>query len=234
MRWPPRDRFDLPDLPELLVPPARRNSPQQTVSAEVPDSSGPGPLAREAVAIRRIAVIGAGLLGRKLAELCCSAGYSIVLEDVLPSRLRGTARAFENLSEKCGTGQVEYALTIEEAVRDADLVIDCVPDELESKLEILSLIDRMAPPRTIIATPTRALSIADLASCTYRPERCLGLRLPLQLLDSQTLGDGDNPASVHITQVAITRIGGTDPAVLEAVVAFWQSVGFESTIALDS
>ena len=107
--------------------------------------------------------------------------------------------------------------------------MDCVPDELESKLEIFSLVDRMAPPRTIIATPTRTLSIADLASCTYRPERCLGLQLPLQLLESKSPALRDTSASVHITQT-----GATDPAVLEAVVAFWQSLGFESTIALDS
>lgn len=185
---------------------------------------------REEKRIRRVAVIGAGRLGRNLAELCCQAGYSIILEDVLPSRLRGAAREFGALPSANGRGgRVEYASTIEEAVRDADLVIDCVPDELESKLEILSLIDRMAPPRTIIATPTHSLSIADLASCTYRPERCLALRLPLQLLESQTPGEGDSSATVHIT-----RTGGTDRAVLEAVVAFWESVGFESTIGLDS
>ena len=61
-------------------------------------------------------------------------------------------------------------------MKDADLAIDFVPDELESKLEIFSLLDRMAPPRTILCTPTMALSITDLASCTYRAERCVGLR----------------------------------------------------------
>ena len=66
--------------------------------------------------------------------------------------------------------------TVEDAVRDADLAVDFVPDELESKLEIFSLLDRMAPPRTILCTPTNALSITDLASCTYRAERCVGLR----------------------------------------------------------
>ena len=70
---------------------------------------------------------------------------------------------------------VAFVSTIEDAVREADLVIDCVPDELESKLEILWLLDRMAPPRTVIATPTTNLSIADLASCTNRPEKCIAI-----------------------------------------------------------
>ena len=65
---------------------------------------------------------------------------------------------------------------MEDAVHDADLAVDFVPDELESKLEIFSLLDRMAPPRTILLTPTEALSITDLASCIYRPELCVGLR----------------------------------------------------------
>ena len=70
---------------------------------------------------------------------------------------------------------VAFVSTIEDAVREADLVIDCVPDELESKLEILWLVDRMAPPRTVIVTPTTNLSIADLASCTNRPEKCIAI-----------------------------------------------------------
>ncbi len=67
---------------------------------------------------------------------------------------------------------------MEDAVREADLAIDFVPDELESKLEIFSMIDRMAPPQTILLTPTEALSITDLASCTYRPDVVLPFAVP--------------------------------------------------------
>ena len=70
---------------------------------------------------------------------------------------------------------VTFVSTIEEAVRDADMVIDCVPDELESKLEIFWLLDRMAPPHTVLITPTTRLSITDLAACTYRPEKCVAI-----------------------------------------------------------
>ena len=72
---------------------------------------------------------------------------------------------------------IAFVNSIEDAVREADLAIDCVPDELESKLEILWLLDRMAPPRTVLATPTTNLSIADLAGCTYRPEKCIAIAL---------------------------------------------------------
>src|SRR5208337_5546450 len=77
---------------------------------------------------------------------------------------------------------VDFVSMIEDAVRDADLAIDCVPDELESKLEILWLLDRMAPPRTVLATPTTRLSIADLANCTYRPEKCIAIAVEASAL----------------------------------------------------
>ncbi len=124
--------------------------------------------------IRQVAVIGAGaggaVAGAALAARCVQAGFRTVLEDILPGNLR---RAAAEIDPRFSP---RYATGIEDAVRDADLVIDTVPDELESKLEILSLLDRMAPPHTLFATPTEALSIRDLASCTYRPGQCFGLR----------------------------------------------------------
>ena len=124
------------------------------------------------VEIRKVAIIGAGPAGRSFAAECVRAGFRVVLEDVMPSNLR---RAEIEVAP-AGEGRLELALTVEDAVRDADLAVDFVPDELESKLEIFSMIDRMAPPRTILCTPTEALSITDLASCVYRPERSFAVR----------------------------------------------------------
>ena len=73
-------------------------------------------------------------------------------------------------------GELQLASTVEDAVREADIAVDFVPDELESKLEIFSMIDRMAPPKTILCTPSYALSITDLASCVYRADRCIAVR----------------------------------------------------------
>ena len=115
------------------------------------------------------------------------------------------------------TPRVEFAGSVEDAVRDADLIVDCVPDELESKLEIFSLLDRMAPPRSILATPTRALSIADLASCTYRAERCVALELAQGFLT-----DGEVPS-----QATIVYTSRTLPEVLDAVTDFGKRIGLE-------
>jgi len=145
----------------------------------------------------RIAVIGAGSAGSDFALRCVRAGFDVTLEDVMPSRLRSAHHVF--LSETL-TGALRLASTIEEAVRDADLAIDFVPDELESKLEIFSMLDRMAPPRTILCTPTTALSIADLASCTYRPQLCFALRL----------SDADTAQIVHTSRSASEALSAVE------------------------
>jgi 3-hydroxybutyryl-CoA dehydrogenase len=103
------------------------------------------------------------------------AGFRVSLEDVMPGNLHHARESIRLELSAEALPAVAFAATIEEAVRNADLVIDCVPDELESKLEILWLVDRMAPPRTVVATPTTNLSIADLASCTNRPEKCIAI-----------------------------------------------------------
>jgi 3-hydroxybutyryl-CoA dehydrogenase len=93
----------------------------------------------------------------------------------MPLNLRHAQEAIRAALGPEALPNVNFVATIEDAVRQADLVIDCVPDELESKLEILWLLDRMSPPRAVFATPTTRLSIGDLANCTYRPEKCIAI-----------------------------------------------------------
>jgi|SRR3984885_2404648 3-hydroxybutyryl-CoA dehydrogenase len=126
--------------------------------------------------IRRVAIIGAGVAGRSFALACVAAGFDVVLEDVMPANLWRAEAEYSDLSARVVAGSLELAQTVEDAVRTADIAVDFVPDELESKLEIFSMIDRMAPPKTILCTPSYALSITDLASCVYRPDRCVAVR----------------------------------------------------------
>jgi 3-hydroxybutyryl-CoA dehydrogenase len=113
------------------------------------------------------------------------------------------------------TMPVTFVSTIEDAVRDADLAIDCVPDELESKLEILWLLDRMAPPRTVFATPTTRLSIADLAGCTYREGKCVAIAAEAQELA------GNSGAEMLLRTTARTT-----PETIALVEKFWRRLGF--------
>jgi 3-hydroxybutyryl-CoA dehydrogenase len=113
------------------------------------------------------------------------------------------------------TIDVAFVSTIEDAVRQADLVIDCVPDELESKLEILWLLDRMAPPRTVLATPTMRLSIADLANCTYRPGKVIAIAAEASSLSA-------NAGS----EILLRTAPQTSAETVALLCGFWERLGF--------
>ena len=177
-------------------------------------------LEQGAFRVGSVAVIGAGPAGRAFAFRCAASGFQVVLEDVMPSNLRRAQDEYAEFAAASGAaGSLRYALTVEDAVREADLAIDFVPDELESKLEIFSMLDRMAPPRTILATPTWALSITDLASCTYRAERCVGLRGA----SADLLGGG----------VEVVRSRFLAAAVEMAVIGFLSAIGLTAAVVED-
>jgi 3-hydroxybutyryl-CoA dehydrogenase len=139
--------------------------------------------------IKTVAVIGAGPLGRGIAHRAALAGYRTILEDILPASLRKSEAEIRSLLDRSlGSGSVspqdaeaalarlEYAASVEEAARPADLVIEAVPDEMESKLEIFTLLDRICKPPTMLASTTSSLSVTEIASITYRPRKILGIR----------------------------------------------------------
>ena len=183
-----------------------------------------------------VAIIGAGPLGRWLALAAARAGFRVLLEDVMPANLHHAQELIrqqlgpEALGGEPGTdsgtdsgSRVNFVSTIEDAVRDADLAIDCVPDELESKLEIFWLLDRMAPPRTALATPTTRLSIADLAACTYRSDRCVAIAA-----EASSLSSGASGAEILLRTT--TKTTAQTIALLDD---FWRRLGFSPTFAPD-
>jgi 3-hydroxybutyryl-CoA dehydrogenase len=177
---------------------------------------------RPSFEIQRVAIIGAGVAGRSFALACAAAGFDVVLEDVMPANLRRAEAEYSDLSARVTAGSLELASTVEDAVREADVAVDFVPDELESKLEIFSLIDRMAPPKTILCTPSYALSITDLASCVYRPERCVAVR-----------GDLVRGSAVVPPGVRMLYPAAVDGSVLAAVSRFLRLLGVEVQAEID-
>ena len=150
--------------------------------------------------IQTIAVIGAGAVGRGIAFAAALAGYRTILEDILPSSLRTAAAELrEHLARAADLGTVtkpealaafnrlEYASTVEHAAREADLVIEAVPDELESKTEIFILLDKICRPQTILVSNTAALSLTEIASVTYRAHRIAGMRFAEPIFTSKNL-----------------------------------------------
>jgi 3-hydroxybutyryl-CoA dehydrogenase len=138
--------------------------------------------------VQTIAVIGAGIMGRGIAHAAALGGYRTVLEDLLPNALRKAETEIRaNLDKAVELNKVtaadadaafrrlEYAGSVEEAAREADLVIEAVPEEMESKIEIFTLLDKICRPTTILASNTSSLSVTEIASVTYRAKKCVGM-----------------------------------------------------------
>jgi 3-hydroxybutyryl-CoA dehydrogenase len=138
--------------------------------------------------VKTIAVIGAGIMGRGIAHAAAIGGYRTILEDLLPGALRRAESEIRaNLDKAVELGKassadadaafrrVEYAGSVEDAAREADLVIEAVPEEMESKIEIFTLLDKVCRPTTILASNTSSLSITEISSVTYRAKKCVGM-----------------------------------------------------------
>lgn len=138
--------------------------------------------------VRTIAVIGADTVGRGVASLVALAGYRTILEDVSAERLeKADARIKQVLESRVGAGtvgavergavaaQLSFAHTVEQAIREADLIIDTLPDEMEMQIELFTIFDKFAKPNAIFAS-TGLLSITELAEVTFCADRCIGMR----------------------------------------------------------
>jgi 3-hydroxybutyryl-CoA dehydrogenase len=183
--------------------------------------------------IRTIAVIGAGIMGRGIAHASAMGGYRTILEDILPTTLRKAETEIRtNLDKAVELGKVtpeeaerafkrlEYASSVEQAAREADLVIEAVPEEMESKLEIFTLLDKVCRPTTIIASNTSSLSITEISSVTYRAPKCVGMHF-------------FNP--VHkMKLLEIVRALETDDETLAAAVDVGRHMGKEVVVIRES
>ncbi len=138
--------------------------------------------------VQTIAVIGAGIMGRGIAHAAALGGFRTILEDILPASLRRAESEIranldkavelgkvERAAAEAALARIEFAGSVEEAARAADLVIEAVPEELESKLEIFTLLDKICRPHTILASNTSSLSVSEMAGVTYRAPKCVGM-----------------------------------------------------------
>ena len=138
--------------------------------------------------IKTIAVIGAGTMGRGIAYAAAFGGYSTVLEDISPQMLEESTRWItKSFDEGVARGKVDAkirdraltlistASSVENAIRDADLIIEAVPEDMEMKMELFTIFDKFAKPHAIFASNTSSLSISDMSDLTVSRERCIGM-----------------------------------------------------------
>ncbi|HEY48051.1 MAG: 3-hydroxybutyryl-CoA dehydrogenase [Anaerolineae bacterium SM23_ 63] len=136
--------------------------------------------------IKNIVVIGAGTMGNGIAQTAALSGYQVTMTDIIPEaieRAKATiARSVEKLSGKgvIDESQKEAALNIQTAqhlvpAQGADLVIEAATEQPDLKLELFAELNRLAPPKTILATNTSSISITKIGAATDRPDKVIGM-----------------------------------------------------------
>lgn len=146
----------------------------------------------------RIGVIGAGEMGHGIAQVSATAGHDVVLRDIETAFVEDGIEAIErNLQggvdrDKLTGTEMERALEriegttdLEEAVAEADLVVEAVPEKMELKKEVFTDVEAATSEDTFIASNTSSLSVTEMASELERPERAVGLHFfnPPHLMD---------------------------------------------------
>ena len=147
--------------------------------------------------IQQVLIVGAGLMGGGIAQVCAQAGIEVLLNDVSPEALqkgiKNIAWSVEKLTGKGALGESKETILGRirsvadmEAARDVDLAVEAVYENLALKKEIFTALDRGLQPQALLASNTSAIPITELAAATRRPDRVLGLHFfsPVPLMQA--------------------------------------------------
>jgi len=169
--------------------------------------------------VKRITVIGAGTMGHGIAHVSAAVGYDVVLHDLSAERVeKGLDAIRASLAKGIAKGKVspeqrETTLSgirtstdLREAVGEADLVVEAVPESLDLKRGVLHEVDEAAPAGAVLATNTSSLSVARIAEATGRPGQVVGMHFfnPVQLMPllevvrSEATGDAAVQAACEV------------------------------------
>jgi len=209
--------------------------------------------------VRKIAVLGAGLMGHGIAQVAAQFGkFEVYMRDVEQRFIdNGMAMIRESLTRFLKKGQmteeemnailarIHPTLDLKEAVSNADLIIEAVPENVELKKATFREVDAYAPPHAIIASNTSSISITEIASATKRPEKVCGMHFfnPPQVMKLVEVIKGAKTSEETIkTAVETSQKMGKEtvlvkkdtpgfivnriliPALNEAVALYWEGV----------
>jgi 3-hydroxybutyryl-CoA dehydrogenase len=184
------------------------------------------------MAIQRVGVVGCGLMGSGIAQVSAQSGFMTVVREVSTELVEKGIKSIEknpaHLVEK-GTiteaakseirGRLKGTTSLED-LKDCDLIVEAIIEQLPAKRELFSLLDAICPASTIFASNTSSLTITEIAASTKRPQRFVGLHF-------------FNPVPV-MKLVEVVKTIATDPAVYEEMVAFGAKLGKTPVRANDS
>ncbi|MBW2599386.1 MAG: 3-hydroxyacyl-CoA dehydrogenase family protein [Deltaproteobacteria bacterium] len=181
--------------------------------------------------VKKIAVIGAGDMGHGIAASCLLGGYTVVLRDIeqgfVDRGVEGIKKSLARFKEKGkitleahddALARLIPMVDLEEAVKDADFVIEVVPEKLELKKSVFAELDKFAPKHAILASNTSNMSITEIAKATNRPDKVIGYHFfnpaILMKLVEVTRGAKSSDESIQIGYELAKKIGKV-PVIVE-------------------
>ena len=171
--------------------------------------------------IKRIAVIGAGLMGTGIAYQAARFGIEVNLNDIKQEFITNGMNKIKSMvktgvdkgkidlkAAKSIVDGIKPVLDVTEAVKDVDMVVEAIYENMEAKKELFKKIDAAAQPETILASNTSSLSISEMASVTSRPEKFIGTHffspVPAMKLVEVVVGDKSSDDTIE-TAVAFSK-----------------------------
>ena len=182
--------------------------------------------------IQKVGVVGCGLMGSGIAQVCAQAGFPTLVREVSSELVEKGIKGIEkNLSRQVEKGSLTDAakneirgrlkgVTAINDLRDCDLIIEAIIEQLPAKRELFAELDTLCPSHTIFASNTSSLTITEIAAATRRPQRFVGLHF-------------FNPVPI-MKLVEVVKTIATDPAVYEEMIAFGAKLGKTPVRANDS
>jgi 3-hydroxybutyryl-CoA dehydrogenase len=183
--------------------------------------------------IKKICVLGAGLMGSGIAQVSAEAGYEVSMRDIEDRFVQGGLNIIKkNYERAIGKGKmtkeqaesilskVKGTLELAEAVKGAQIVIEAVIENMDLKKQVYGELDQLCAKDTILATNTSGLSITEIASMTKRPEKVIGMHffnpVPVMKLVEIIKGQSTSEETFAVIKALSEKLGKTPITVNEA------------------
>ena len=183
--------------------------------------------------VRTIAVLGAGTMGHGIVQVCAQNGFQVKLEDIKEEFVQGGIERIRRFlqgsieREKMTKEEADVVLSrikgtvdLSEAVKDVELVIEAIVENMEMKKELFSRVDELSKREAVLASNTSILSITEMASVTSRPEKVVGMHFanPAQLMKPIEIikGVSTSDDTVELIKSLTLRFGKTPVVVKDS------------------
>ena len=183
--------------------------------------------------IKKICVLGAGLMGSGIAQVAAEAGYEVTLRDIEDRFIQGGFNIIKKNYERAivkgkmtqeqasgNLARIQGMVDLSTAVKNAQVVIEAVVENMNLKKQVYKELDQLCVKEAILASNTSGLSITEIASATERPGKVIGMHffnpVPVMKLVEIIKGQSTSEETFHVSKTLAEKMGKTPIAVNEA------------------